>query len=289
MKNSGMLSGAITASMAVMVSLAFLSANAQSTDDSAATPRTAEGLPDLNGVWDDAIVAGIQPKSVGASICLFDCEEIEKPAAPSNVDAEAPAMSDELKAKIFSVIDRPKYRPEFAAKVQDLQTRQVEEDPVLRCENPGLPRIGPPDKIVQIPGQIVFLYDDISGNFFRVIPTDGRGHRADINPSHLGDSIGSWEGDTLVIETVNFTDETWLKDDGSFHTADLRVVERLSRDGNKLHWAATAYDPTVLAEPWVVPPRTPVLTDIEIAEAAPCIDVDLDLMHDTTISHDNPR
>jgi hypothetical protein len=259
--------------------------SATSTDNATETPRTAEGHPDLSGVWDDVIVAGMQPKRIGASICLFACDEIEadiKSAAP-------PLLSDEVKAKILSVTDRPTYRPEYAAKVQDLKTRQVEEDPILRCENPGLPRIGPPDKIVQTPTQIVFLYDDVNGNFFRVIRTDSREHRVDVNPSHLGDSIGHWEGDTLVVETVNFNDEAWLKDDGSFHTTDLSVVERLSREGDKLRWQATAYDPEVLAEPWEVPPRTPTLTDIEITEAPPCIDQDLQLMHDTTVSHDNPR
>lgn len=286
MKNRLVLKGIVTAALGLVTSLPFAVIQAQhtpSTDNLVETPRTADGYPDLNGVWEDVIVAGMQPKRIGASICLFACEEIEVAEA-----APAP-LSDEVKATILSVTDRPTYRPEYAAKVQDLKTRQVEEDPILRCENPGLPRIGPPDKIVQVSGQVVFLYDDVNGNFFRVIPTDGRKHREDVNPSHLGDSIGHWEGDTLVVETVNFNDETWLKDDGSFHTTDLRVVERLSREGARLSWDATAYDPEVLAQPWAVPPRTPILTDIEITEAPPCIDQDLQLMHDTTVSHDNPR
>ena len=298
MKNHLILKGIATAALVAMLSLPFAITQAQSntaTDNTAETPRTAKGLPDLNGVWDDVIVAGMQPKRVGASICLFACEEIEEAEAALDAQSDAqpstvhPPLSDAVKAKILSVVDRPTYRPEYVAKVQDLKVRQVEEDPILRCENPGLPRIGPPDKIVQTPEQVVFLYDDVNGNFFRVVPTDGREHRVDVNPSHLGDSVGYWESDTLVVETVNFNDEAWLKDDGSFHTTDLRVVERLSREGNKLIWQATAYDPAVLAEPWEVPPRSPTLTDIEITEAPPCIDQDLQLMHDTTVSHDNPR
>ena len=159
---------------------------------------------------------------------------------------------------------------------------------MLRCENPGLPRIGPPDKIVQIPGQVVFLYDDVNGNYFRVIPTDGRGHRTDVEATYLGDAVGRWDGDTLVVTTVLLSEDTWLTDDGSIHSADLRVVERLTRTGDSLQWQATAHDPEFLAKPWEMRPRTAVLTDVEIVEAPRCIDRDLPLMQDGT-SHDNPR
>jgi hypothetical protein len=174
------------------------------------------------------------------------------------------------------------------AKVADLDERQVDEDTVLRCFSPGLPRIGPPDKIVQTPSEIIFLYDDYTGNYFRVVPMDGRPHRTDVEPGFLGDAIGWWEDDTLVVESVNFNDDTWLTDDGSFHTTDLRVIERISRDGDSLHWLATAYDPEILAEPWEMRPRLAQLTDDEILEAPPCIDRDLDHIVEN-ISHDNVR
>jgi hypothetical protein len=116
-------------------------------------------------------------------------------------------------------------RPEFAARVADLDKRQVQEDPVLRCVAPGVPRIGPPDKIVQRAGELVFLYEDVSGSFFRIVPADGRPHPTNNEPSFLGDAVGHWEGE-CVVETVNFNDQTWLTDNGAFHTGDLRVVER---------------------------------------------------------------
>ncbi len=137
----------------------------------------------------------------------------------------------------------PKYRPEFTARVADLDKRQVQEDPVLRCFAPGVPRIGPPDKIVQRAGEVVFLYEDVSGSFFRLVPTDGRPHPTNNEPSFLGDAVGHWEGDTLVVETVNFNDQTWLTDNGAFHTGDLRVVERLRRTADTLEWEATASRP----------------------------------------------
>ena len=238
------------------------------------TPRTAEGYPDLNGTWDNGSgIDFVRPRHIDGSICVTGCPQPESAPPPSAVRLPP---------------DRPTYRPEFMDKVRDLEARQVEEDPVLRCRNPGLPRIGPPDKIVQIPGQIVFLYDDVNGNYFRIIPTDGRGYREGVEETYLGDSVGRWEGDTLVVDTVNLIDETWLTDDGSFHTADLRVVERLTRTGDTLEWQATSHDAAVLAEPWVQRPRIAHLTDQELVEAAPCIERDLPHMQDMS-HHDNLR
>ncbi len=237
-------------------------------------PRLANGKPDLTGTWDNGAGIGfIRPVLDGDSICISGCARPEAAARPAG---PPPAP------------DRPVYRAEHVAAVEDMNARQVELDPVLRCMPPGVPRIGPPDKIVQQVDQVIFLYDDVSGSFFRIVPTDGRGHMSGIEPSFLGDAVGRWDGDVLVVETANFNGETWLTDDGSFHSSDLRVVERLSRDGDVLTWEATAHDPTVLAEPWAVRPRTATLTDIELVEAPPCIERDLEHMVDGS-NHDNPR
>ena len=236
------------------------------------TPRQADGVPDLSGTWDNGSgIDFINPQFVGDSICLAGC-----------VEPSANASSVSLPP------DRPRYRNEYQARVDDLNARQVREDPVLRCFAPGVPRIGPPDTIVQLESEIIFLYDDVSGNFFRVVSLDQTAHPTDTIISYLGDAIASWDGDTLVVETVNFNGEAWLTDDGSFHTEDLRVIERISRDGDVLTWQATAHDPAVLVEPWVLRPRTAFLTDLEVTEAPPCIERDLDHMVDDS-SHDNPR
>ena len=259
--------------IAVLVAAALATGTSLAQDDSQDTidtPRTGEGHPDLNGTWDNGSgIDFVRPQNIDGSICVTGCPQPES-APPSNAVRLPP--------------ERPTYRPEFMDKVRDLEARQVEEDPVLRCRNPGLPRIGPPDKIVQI----VFLYDDVNGNYFRIIPTDGRGYRTGVEETYLGDSVGHWEGDTLVVETVNLIDETWLTDDGSFDTGDLRVVERLTRTGDTLQWQATSHDPAVLAEPWVQRPRIAHLTDVELVEAAPCIERDLPHMQDLS-HHDNVR
>ena len=250
--------------LSLSATLYFLSLSAAAAE----TPRAADGHPDLSGTWDNgAGVDMVKAVHIGASICVRGCDRGPEPPARS---------------------DRPTYKPEYLAKVEDLKERQVEEDSTLHCFAPGVPRLGPPDKIVQTPSEIIFLYDDLTGNFFRIVPVDGRPHRTDVEPGFLGDAIGWWEDDTLVVETVNFNDETWLIDDGSFHTTDLRVIERITTDGDTLEWRATAYDPEVLQEPWELRPRITQRTDQEIVEAPPCIERDIDHMLDDSY-HSNPR
>ena len=142
---------------------------------------------------------------------------------------------------------------------------------------------------MQTPREVVVLYDDLNGNFFRLIPIDGRPHREGIVRSAHGDSVGHWEGDTLVIDVRNLSGETWLGDNGLFHTEDLRETERLRREGNTLTWQAIVEDPAVLVEPWTVNPRTLTLrTDDEIEEAAFCQDRDQLNMQDLS-HHRNVR
>ena len=96
------------------------------------------------------------------------------------------------------------------------------------------------------------------------------------------------EKDTLVVDTVGFNDDTWLTDDGTFHSLELRVVERLERVGNQIRYQAIAYDDKLLAEPWRLTPRTLTLTDTELPAPVPCIEEDLDHVVDGT-HHDNIR
>jgi hypothetical protein len=242
------------------------------------TPKLADGKFDLNGTWDHlGGIEFVRPQSLeGGSVCVVGCP----PAAAAPRAGGPPAAPP---APNF-----PKYKPEFQAKVADLNKRQVETDTALQCQPPGVPRLGPPAKIVQTAREVLFLYDDVNGSFFRIIPTDGRPHRKDLPPSYLGDAVGRYDGDTLVVETVNFNAETWLTDNGAFHTENLRVVERLRRVGDTIQYEAVAQDPAVLAEPWKERTQTLWLTDREIEESPRCEDRDLDLIQDGS-HHDNPR
>ena len=147
--------------------------------------------------------------------------------------------------------NKPVYKPELLSKVKELSDLQAKLDPAFFCKLPGVPRMGPPAQIVQSTGLVVLLYGD--QNAFRVVPTDGRKHREDVEPSYLGDSIGWWEGDTLVVEANQFTEDTWLGSDGYFHSPAMRVIERFQRVGDALQYSATVHDPEVLAEPWNMP------------------------------------
>jgi hypothetical protein len=227
--------------------------------------------PDLNGTWGHQRVFGIDQV----------CAERLPDGSIRNVEcAEPPADAPP---------DFPTYRPEFLANVADLRDRQVAADTVLRCYPPGVPRIGPPAKIVQTAREVVFLYDDANGSFFRIIPLDARPHRTGISSSYLGTATGRFEGDTLVVETINFTDETWLTDNGAFHTRDLKVTERLRRVGDTIEYQAVAEDPAVLAEPWAVRLRVLQRSVEEIDEPPRCEERDLQHMVDPTQYHDNPR
>ena len=139
-------------------------------------------------------------------------------------------------------------------------------DPVYDCFKPGTPRIYMhpfPMEIIQTPGRVLMLFE--YDHAVRQIFTDGRDHRADLAPMWMGDSTGHWEGQTLVVETVNFNDKTWVDRQGIPHSEELRVVERIRKDdeGN-LRIDITIEDPVAFAEPWTGERRyRPVDWDIE--------------------------
>lgn len=104
-----------------------------------------------------------------------------------------------------------------------------------------------PLQIIQNPGQIAILYE--VDHLFRVIPTDGRSHRADLDPTWMGNSVGHWEGDTLVVDVTGFNDKTYVG--GYRHTTAYHVVERYTRTAyDKIAYEATIEDPNVFAAPW---------------------------------------
>jgi len=126
-------------------------------------------------------------------------------------------------------------------------------DPIYHtCTPPGFPRVllHPfPMQIVQTPGEVIMLfeYDSIRHQIF----TDGRAHDATLGPLWMGDSIGHWDGDTLVSDTVNFNDKTWLDRMGHPHSEQLHVVERIRRvDQNHLVDDLTFDDPKAYTKPW---------------------------------------
>jgi hypothetical protein len=220
--------------------------------------------PDLSGVWSYAIdrAPAALKKEVNGQVTLHKIDQSARHGDASAIRGVQPSTP------------RPTYKPEHLAKVKDLADHESKTDPVFFCGRPGVPRIGSPRKIVQLPTETIFFYEDISGDPYRIIPTDGRSHRKDANPTHYGDSVGHWEGDVFVVDARNFVEDSWIGEDGYFHSDALRVVERLWKDGDNLVWQATVEDPKVLAAPWTMPPRLIKPSTEPLEESPKCVETD---------------
>jgi len=132
-------------------------------------------------------------------------------------------------------------------------TLETTNDPVIaKCLPPGTPRIylQPfPMQVIQTPKEVMFLYE--YDHIVRYVYTDGRKHPDDLTPSYMGHSIGRWDGDIFVVDTVGFNDKTWLDRIGHPHSDQLHVIERFHRtDQNNLEIDITMEDPKALTKPW---------------------------------------
>jgi hypothetical protein len=124
-----------------------------------------------------------------------------------------------------------------------------------------------PFQIVQTPKMVVMIFE--YPNTFRFIPTDGRAHPVDPDPTWMGDAVGRWDGDTLVVDTVGFNDKTEVS--GYMHTEALHVVERYRRAETGLQYDVTVEDPNVWVSPWALPQRVlPARPELEHVEEYVC-------------------
>ena len=209
------------------------------------SPRTTDGHPDLSGVWWRGGDVGGRGFNAGA------------PAAGRGGRGAAPPPS-------YTSL----YQPWAQEKLKKLGDK---DDPTLRCVptsfgtlNVSMFGVGAVAQIVQTPKLVVLLTETFHS--FKLIPIDGRAHRDDVPPAYRGDSVGHWEGDTLVVDTNNFSDVPWMFAEGrvSFHSDALHIVERYHRtDANTLEIDATVEDSKVLTGPWTVPKQTLVLAPFD--------------------------
>jgi hypothetical protein len=220
--------------------------------------------PDLSGVWSYAIdrAPAALKKEVNGTVTILRIDQSARHGDATSVRGVLPSTP------------KPSYKPELQSKVKELFDHESKTDPVFYCGKPGVPRIGPPRKIVQLTNEMIFLYEDISGDPYRIIPTDGRAHRANANPSHYGDSVGRWEGDVFVVDVRNFVEDTWFGEDGYFHSDAMRVTERMWKDGDNLIWQATVDDPSVLTAPWTMPARVTKPSMEPLDESPKCVETD---------------
>lgn len=242
--------------------------------DGKTTPRTADGHPDLNGYWgggNQGDAGHISSRSSDGSV-LFDFGGANRPEKDptDEVGQRLPdAVDTGFGGAAYRNLSEPTYKPEYAAKVKTMVDKEqygasLAEDPQFACKPLGIPRgaFGTM-QIVETPQVIAVILEAGQNMVHRLIYTDGREHPKDPDPptTYMGDSIGHWEGDTLVIDTTNLSDETWLGGGmggpkyALMHSDQEHAVERWTRTGDTLTWEATIYDPVMLAAPWNVTPK----------------------------------
>jgi hypothetical protein len=216
------------------------------------TPRMANGHPDLTGNW-----------NFNAMNWRYGNRRCDPTQQEGCSRALNQTMDFEFEAPSRFGPNRPLYKPEYWDKVQQLDMWTNKEDPVMSCQPLGVPREGPPRRIVQSANDIIFFYGeyvDGGGGYgeYRVIPTDNRKHdeKKAVEATYFGYTVGRWEGNTLVLDSISFVDTTWLARGGFFHSDQMHVIEKLTRKGNQVLYEVTVEDPESLAEPWVMTPRT---------------------------------
>ena len=202
-------------------------------------PRSTDGHPDLSGIWFPG---------------LMGREDLTAESDPAHLQFDPKVTPEE----------KPPFQPWAAAKIKamsdiDLQLgRASVKSCMLLRSAPGNVHDGSlphPLQLVQTPRQLVQL-DELNNNW-RVIPTDGRPHSKDPDPTFMGEGIGHWEGEnTLAIDVIAMDERTWDDGDGWFHSDQQHIVERLTRPNlNHLVYQVTIEDPKVLTKPWTSAPR----------------------------------
>lgn len=207
------------------------------------TPRLPDGHPDLGngkGVWNPRTItnlSGVGPQGAGRS--------------PVEKTIEIPMQ--------------PWAKALYEARI----ATAYKEDPEARCLPPGIPRMYAtpfPFQVFQLPDRVLFIFEGAT-HIWREVFTDGRPHMPDPNPTFLGDAIGHWERDTLVVDTVGFNEETWLDQDGHPHTDAMRTTERFTRINElTLRYEVTVDDPKAYTQPWTASYLIPFVPGTELME-----------------------
>jgi hypothetical protein len=200
-------------------------------------PRTADGKPDLNGIWQVLNTANWDLQSHAAGQGLV----VALGAAAAIPPGQGVVEGDQIP-----------YLPAAAAKKKANFDNRLTLDPEVKCYMPGVPRatyMPFPFQIVQSTKFIMIAYE--FANATRTIYMDDPGPSP--VDSWMGQSVGHWEGDTLVVDVKSMNDQSWFDRAGDFHSDALHVVERYTRTGpDVLTYEATIEDPNVFSRPWKI-------------------------------------
>jgi hypothetical protein len=192
-------------------------------------PRLRNGKPDFSGIWQTTSSAD------------YDLE-------PHGTRKDAPPGAGVIDGKMIP------YKPEALDRRNKNFAVRASNDPRLKCWTLGVPRsvyYPAPFQILQRERDLTLLHQ--FGHQVRTIHTNQTLHPDETHEFWLGDSRGRWEGDVLVVDVVDFHDETWLDRSGNFHGLKLHVVERWKYlDANTIEYQATLEDPDVYTKPWTL-------------------------------------
>jgi hypothetical protein len=185
-------------------------------------PRAPDGHPDFSGYWSGPAITQINYQGKGQKYI----SEPEEGTIP--------------------------YRPEALAKAKEIAEKRMADEPELHCFQGGVPHqlwVQFGFQILQDAKHVVMLWEFMHS--VRIIPTDGRPHISPELKLFQGDSVGHWEGDTLVVETTNHGNKSWFDYSGNFKPQTVNVVERLIPvDANLITHEAVMTDPATYTRPW---------------------------------------
>jgi hypothetical protein len=222
----------------------------------AGAPRAADGKPDLSGMWQ---VAKLLPCNDVTLICT---------------DLPIGAQFINIGAGLAGGLP---YQPWASERIA---TKGPADDPYTRCLTPGGPRmhlLPTMKKIVQTPGLVLLLNE--YNNSYRQVFLDGRPLPEDPNPTWNGYSVGRWDGDTLVVDSIGFRDDQWLDAAGSPLTNAGKVTERFRRPTfGQLQIQITVNDPRGYTRPWTVDVELAAVVDTEMLDAQ-CLENEKDIPH----------
>lgn len=201
-------------------------------------PRTPDGAPDLNGIW----------QALGSAHWDLEGHAARQGGVPilGGLGAIPPGLSVVEGGKI-------PYQDWALEKRAENRENWLKLDPGVKCYMPGIPRatyMPHPFQILQSDRSVFFAYEWDSTT--RVARLDRPGTEAPL-PSWMGYSLGRFEGETLVIDVTSQVPETWFDASGNFHSDELRVTERYTRTSpDGLHYEVTIEDPKVFTRPWKI-------------------------------------
>ena len=232
----------------------------------ARAPRGADGRPDLSGLWQ---TDSAPPELLQRLIPEATNGAGEEPLSQYFIDI----FSD------FKPEDVP-FRPAAAREFRQRARNFTKLSPISHCLPEGMPLIEmapAPYKIVQTPGAAFMLYE--RDTTYRQVYTDGRKLPSDPQPSWLGYSVGKWDGDSLVVDTIGFNDRGWLDARAHVHSQALHLTERFQRlDIGHMEVQLTIDDPQTYTRPFTIKLKQRLLPDTDLLESY-CAENEKDASH----------